>query len=145
MTNQEALTLAKDIITKSMFSAFATMDENGYPQSRAMMPVSIDDDLTTYYITSRASAKCGQIAANAKVSSFWMEIVDPMNNWRSALAKGEARVSDEKSLRERFWVEEIRQFFPGGVDDPNYVVVIVKPIELILASHEMMPPLVVKL
>ena len=145
MTDQEAKSRAKQVIGKCMFSAFATVDENGCPQTRAMMPVTVDDDLTVYYITSRQSAKCSQIAANPLVSSLWTDVVEPMSDWRSALVKGEARISDEKALRDRFWMEELRPFFPGGADDPNFVVLVCKPTELILADNQNMMPVVVKL
>jgi general stress protein 26 len=145
MTNQEAVARAKETIGKSSFPAFATVDENGCPQCRAMMPVLVDDDLTVYYITSRQSAKCSQIKANPMASTLWTEVVEPMRNWRSVLVKGKASVSDDKALRDKFWMEELRGFFPGGADDPNFVVVVVKPSEMIMASAGEMQPVVVKM
>ncbi|MHB9037768.1 MAG: pyridoxamine 5'-phosphate oxidase family protein [Armatimonadota bacterium] len=147
MTNQEAIAKAKEIIGRCGFTALATVDNNGSPQIRAMMimPGAVEDDLTVYYITHRQTAKCSQIAANSKVSSLWTEVVDPMSDWGTVLVKGNASVSDEKTLRDRFWVEEIAQFFPGGVDDPNYVILVIKPTELILTSSENMQPQIVKL
>lgn len=145
MNEQDAKVRAKEIIGKSPFTSFATVDEAGCPQIRAMMPAGVDDDLTVYYITARPTAKCRQIAANPKVSSLWTEVVEPMSNWRSVLIKGEAAVSDDRALKERFWMEEVRAFFPGGVDDPNYVIVACKPTEMILADNASMMPTVVKL
>lgn len=145
MTDQEIKSRAKQVIEKTGFSAFATVDEAGCPQIRAMMPVGVEDDLTTYYITGRPTAKCGQIAANPHVSSLWTDIVEPMKDWRSALVKGKATVSDDKALRDRFWMEELRGFFPGGADDPNFVIIVIKPTELIFADGASMMPTVVKL
>ena len=145
MNEQDAKTLARQTMSKCMFPAFATVDEHGCPQIRAMMPTTIDDDFTSYYITSRQSAKCRHITANPKVSSLWTDVVDPMSDWRSVLVKGKADISEDKALRERFWMDELTFAFPAGVDDPNYVILIVKPTEMILADHQTMPPLVVKL
>ena len=136
---------AKEIIGKSPFTAFATVDEQGCPQVRAMMPVVVEDDFTVYYITGRPTAKCGQISACPKVSSLWTHVVDPMKEWSSVLIKGEATVSDDKALRERFWMEELRGFFPGGADAPNFVIIVCKPTEMILATGEQMTPTVAKL
>ncbi len=144
MTNQEALTQARETIGKSPFTSFATVDENGCPQSRAMMAAAVDDDLTVYYITSRQSAKCAQIKANPMASSLWTEVVEPMSNWHSVLVKGKAVVSDDKALRDKFWMEQLRGFFPGGADDPNFVIVVVKPTEMILANAGHMTPEIVK-
>ena len=145
MNDQEVKARAREIIGKCAFPAFATMDEQGCPQMRAMMPVTVEDDFAVYYITSRMTAKCRQIAANPKVSTLWTHVVDPMRDWSSVLIKGEAVISDDKSLKERFWMEELRQIFPTGVDDPNYVILIIKPTEMILADQGTMPPLVMKL
>jgi general stress protein 26 len=143
--NDEIKTRAKDVIAKCPFPAFATVDDRGFPQMRGMMPVLVEDDFTVYYITSRMASKCRHIAANPRVSTLWMHVVDPMKEWSSALVKGEAVISDERALRERFWMEELRGFFPGGVDDPNFVIIIVKPTEMILADHASMMPTVVKM
>lgn len=136
---------AKDVISKSPFPAFATVDGQGYPQQRGMMPVLVDDDFTVYYITHRGASKCANIAGNPKASTLWMHVVDPMKEWGSCLVKGEAVVTDERALRERFWMEELRGFFPGGAEDPNFVIIIVKPTEMILADHEQMMPTVVRM
>ena len=68
-----------------------------------------------------------------------------MKDWRSVLVKGKARISDEKALRDRFWMEQLRPFFPGGADDPSFVIVVCKATELILSESQTMVPVVVKL
>ena len=145
MNDQEVNARAREIIGKCAFPAFATVDEHGCPQMRAMMPVAVEDNFTVYYITSRMTSKCRQIMANPKVSTLWMHVVDPMRDWASVLIKGEAVISDDKALKERFWMEELRPIFPEGADDPNYVILVVKPTEMILADQATMPPLVAKM
>jgi len=145
MSDQEVLNKAKTVIAKCMFPAFTTIDENGFPQSRAMMVSGLDDDFTVYYITSRTSAKCKQIALNPNVSTLWTSVVEPMRDWGSVLVKGKASISDDKALRDKFWMDQLSFVFPAGVDDPNYVIIIVKPIELDLADNTMMFPTRVKL
>jgi general stress protein 26 len=145
MNAQEAKERGRQIIGKGMFPAFATIDEKGCPQIRSMMPVAVDEDLTIYYCTHRQTGKCRQIAANPKVSTLWSDVVSPMTDWRTVLVKGEAKVSDDKVLRDRFWMEELRFLFPAGADDPNFVILVVKPTEMILADNATMPPVVVGL
>lgn len=145
MIDQETAARAKQVMAKCAFPALATVDENGCPQIRAMMPVAVDDDFTVYYITSRMSAKCRQVAAKPCASTLWTDVVEPMRDWRSVLVKGKASVTDDKALREKFWMEELKFAFPEGADDPNYVIMIVKPTEIILADNATMPPKVVKL
>lgn len=145
MSNQEIFDKAKQIIGKCPFPAFTTIDENGFPQSRAMMVSGLDDDHTLYYITSRTSAKCSQIEANPNVSTLWTSVVEPMRDWGSVLIKGKASITDDKALRDRFWMDQLTFVFPGGADDPNYVIIVVKPVELDLADNTMMFPTRLKL
>jgi len=145
MNDQEVRTKAREVIGKCMFPAFATVDENQCPQIRAMMPIVVGEDFTLHYVTSRMSSKCRHIQANPKVSTFWSNVVDPMKEWQSVLVKGVASITDDKALRDRYWMEELRFAFPQGADDPNYVILIVKPTEMLFADHQNMSPLVVKL
>jgi general stress protein 26 len=145
MIDQDAKVRARQVVDKCPFPALTTVDENGFPQVRAMMVIEVEDDFTAYYITARMSDKCKQLAANPHASTFWQDVVDPMSDWRSLLVKGTGEVADDKALRERFWTEDLKQFFPQGVDDPQYVIIVVKPTEMIFADHATMPPEVAKL
>jgi general stress protein 26 len=143
MSEQGIKDQAKEIIKKSMFPALTTIDGKGFPQSRAMMPVMVDDDFSVYYLTNRLSAKCSHIAANPRTSSIWVNIIDPMKDWQSVLIKGTAIITDEKALRDKFWMEELRFAFPLGADDPNFVILICKPTEMIVSTNATMPPIVI--
>lgn len=140
MSEQGLKDLARATIKSNPFPTLTTIDGSGFPQSRAMMAALVDDDFNVYFITNRQSAKCAHIAANPKVSSLWVKIVNPMTDWQSALIKGTAAVTDDKALRDKFWMEELRFAFPQGADDPNYVIIICKPIELIVTSSQTMTP-----
>lgn len=144
MNDQEIKAQARQVFGKCMFPSFATVDENGCPQMRAMMAAGIDEDFTVYYITSRLSAKCAQIAANPKVSSLWTDVVEPMRDWRSVLLKGRALISDDKALRDRFWMDQLTFAFPGGADDPNYVILIIRPAEMISSDNKSFVSQIVK-
>jgi len=121
---------AGDVINSTEFGILTTIDSNGHPQSRAMANVGTDEDMTVYFITARDSTKCAHIAANPKVSVFWY-LTD---GWRQAHLKGEAKVTDDRSLRQRFWSHDYQKYFPGGVDDPTYVLIVIKPEKLAYAS-----------
>lgn len=128
MNDQDTRAKARAIITEVVNAVFTTLDENGFPQARTMWTAGIDDDFTTYFVTSRDLVKVRQIAANNKVSMFWPKALDG----DYALLKGEARVTDDQALRDRFWNDMLAEYFPHGKTDPTYVVIVVKPKELML-------------
>jgi general stress protein 26 len=122
---------AAEVIKACGVGVLTTTDPQGYTQSRVMANLGIDDDMTTYFATARDTAKCAHIAGNPKVSVFWFM----PESWRQAHLKGEAIVTDEKSLRQRFWNDEYQKYFPGGVDDPTFVLRVIKPKKLTYAAN----------
>ncbi len=128
---------ARQIIDKAVNGVLMTLDENGFPHPRTMWTAGLDDDFTTYFVTGRSLLKCKQIAANPKVTIFWTLTEGQTIGWSYTLIKGQASVTSDQALRDRFWNDVLKEYFPGGKEDPEYVVVIVKPRELmVMDSHK---------
>ncbi len=117
-----------ELVSEIIVGDLATTDGKT-PYQRQMMTIGTDDDGTIYFSTFRGSCKVGQIEANAGVSVLYSSFKGDMMNWESVTVMGTAKVTDDKALRERFWMPEFTRYYPGGVDDPNYVVIVVKPCE----------------
>ena len=121
---EDAKERARELIAQNPNSVLVTIDANGYPACRTMWTAKIENDFTVYYVTGRGSNKCGQIAANPRVTVFW-----PVGDSYVAL-KGDAVVTDDQEIRDMLWNDSMTQYFPAGRTDPNYVVVQIKPREL---------------
>ena len=131
---------AKNVVKDIQHAVLVTIDENGLPQPRTLWLPGMDDDFTTYFVTCRKMEKCQQIAANPKVCVFWTQAQEGQLGPGYVYLKGEASVTDDQALRYRFWNDELNQYFPGGKDDPDYVIIVIKPKEL-LVMDEMKYPL----
>jgi general stress protein 26 len=117
-----------ELVKECVVGDLATTDGKT-PYQRQMMTIGTDDDGTIYFSTFRGSRKVGQIEANAGVSILYSTFKGDMMNWEAVTVAGTGKVTDEKALRERFWMPEFTRYYPGGVDDPNYVIIVVKPCE----------------
>lgn len=104
-------------------AVFTTIDGSGFPQSRVMENAGVDDDFTTYFITERSMGKTRQVYSNPRVSAYW---VCP-DTWCNVHIKGTAVVTDDSALKKRLWRSELQGYFPLGVDDPRFVIIVVKP------------------
>jgi len=131
-TRARALSLIRSIEN----AAVVTIDGKGYPQSRIMWTAGVEDDFTTYFLSGRPMEKCLQISANPRVCAFWTQT---QGQWNYAMIKGDAVISDDQSLRDRFWKDEFATYYPGGKTDPNYVVIVIKPVELLLMDEMKYP------
>ena len=129
MNQSDIIVRARAIITEAINAVLMTVDQYGFPHPRTMWTAGMDDDMTTYFVTGRDLVKVQQIQANNKVCMFWTE-TDKGGSY--TLLKGEARVTDDQNLRDRFWNDMLAEYFPQGKTDPSYVVIVVKPKELML-------------
>ena len=130
---------AKNLIKGIQHTVLVTTDEHGMPQPRTMFVLEVTNDFTTYFATGRTMQKCSQIAANPKVCLFWTQVQEGQLGPGYVCLKGEATVTDEQSLRHRFWKDEFKQYFPFGKDDPDYVIIVVKPKELLVMDSMKYP------
>jgi general stress protein 26 len=128
---------ARQIIDKAVNGILSTVDENGFPHPRTMWTAGLDDDFTVYFVTGRSLLKCRQIQANPRVSVFWTQTENETIGWNYAFLKAHATISDDQALRDRFWNDVLKEYFPTGSTDPEYVVLVLKPVELmVMDSHK---------
>ena len=139
MSDIEIKARARQIMEKAVHSVFVTLDNDGFPHARTMWTAGMDDDFTIYYVTGRDLLKCKQIADNPKICAFWTEVEGSTIAYSYVQIKGEATITDDQGLRDRFWNDMLKEYFPLGATDPNYVAIVVKPKELILMDSHKYP------
>ena len=127
------------IIKQASNTVFMTIDEQGFPHPRTMWVAGFDDDFTTYYVTGKSLVKCKHISENPKVCSFWTQVEGTEIGPSYAFVKGVAEITEDQSLRDRFWNDMLSTYFPEGKTDPNYIIIIVRPKELMLMDEEKYP------
>lgn len=67
------LAAAHEIIRETTYCALVTLDSTGQPQIRTMNPFPANDELITWFATSRTSRKVGEIKKNPKVSVYYSD------------------------------------------------------------------------
>ena len=84
------------------------------------------DDFTVYLSTARSSDKIREIAADPRVSVYYSE----PNNYHGVMLCGTAEILDDPALKVALWSEDRRIYWPSGAEDPDYVVVRLRPDEI---------------
>ena len=108
----------------------ATVDKAGMPHQRMMQTLKIEDDGKIYFSTARGARKLEHLAGNNSLSLLYTSYKGDLMNWECAALTGTAEITDDKALRERFWVDEFKMYYPGGVDDPSYMLVVFRAKEV---------------
>lgn len=115
----------------------ATIGERG-PRIRALVnlrradlfpgpsKIARADDFTVYLATSLASDKVRDIRNRAEVSLYYCE----PKTFHGVTLNGKAEVLDDPELKKALWSWDWRVYWPRGANDPDYIVVRVKPDEI---------------
>lgn len=126
-----------DFLKQPNIVSLATVLEGDKPWARPVM-AKAGDDLNIYINTGIQSRKVAQIKANPNVhlstsKGFGMETEFYVQ------VQGTAEVSTDLELKNKLWQDELSNYF-SGPEDPNYVVIIVKPQKAEYWSMQSMEP-----
>ena len=115
----------------------STIDDNGFPQTRIMGNLrnqgqcriaeelfdGHDEDFMIYMITGHSSDKMKEIRSNEKVSVYYC---DPAE-FHTLLLTGTAEEVPDMDLKKRIWQDEWKMHWPGGAEDPEFVLLKMLP------------------
>ena len=112
------------VIGQKTLGVIATISDDGKPWARYVM-VQADTDLTVHISTFRGSRKAAQIGKNPQVH-ITAGVASIATAEHYVQVQGQATISDDPAVKRAHWADELKAYF-SGPDDPNYVVVVVKP------------------
>ncbi len=137
MNERKAKDLSLELMEIAEAAFFTTVDREGFPQTRAMLNLrniasfpnlsglfdKHRDDFLVYFTTNTSSSKIGQIVKNPKVSVYYCKPDD----WRGLMLGGTAEIVLDSDLKKEIWQEGWELYYPGGVDDPDYTILLLRP------------------
>jgi general stress protein 26 len=109
---------------KAVWAAVASTDGN-VPKVRLVHPTWEGDVL--WFATSKSSPKALQLAANPAID-VQFQVSPP--EFIHIMVAGQAELLDDKASREHCWQVmdyDLADFWPEGVDSPDYVAVRITP------------------
>jgi general stress protein 26 len=113
-----------NILKEPQTAALATISESGAPWVR-YVTIRADRDLTLNFCTSLASRKAREIAADPAVHLTCGNLQPPDDSAFLQIA-GRAEVRADRATRLKYWQEGWERYFKGP-EDPDYIVIIVRP------------------
>lgn len=135
MEQQEVRKHIEQIITDSTTGIMATVKGNK-PHSRYM--TFFNEDLTLYTPTSRDTDKSEEISENPNThillgydgEGFGDSYVEYL---------GEATIKEDEELKKKIWDDRMKVWFDGP-EDPNLIVLQIKPNQIRLMNKKGTPP-----
>lgn len=106
------------LIANSKTVYVSSVDENGYPNTKAMYPTKHSDLKTHYFSTNLSSIRAAQFNANPKACIYFCGESDI----EGVMFIGTAEVFTDAYHKELIWSEGDEKYYPKGVTDEDYCV-----------------------
>ncbi|MBI4913872.1 MAG: pyridoxamine 5'-phosphate oxidase family protein [Acidobacteria bacterium] len=126
----QPLAVARELSTTARYCSLVTLDAGGSPDARLMDAFPMEADGTVWLATTAASRKVGQIRRDPRVSLLWFEA----GSQSYVALVGRATLVVDPVEKARRWKPDWKDFYPGGPQGPEYVLIRVQPRRLEISS-----------
>jgi general stress protein 26 len=108
-----------NLIDKQGVSFISSLDDEGFPNMKAMLPPRKRDGIKTFYFTTNTSSmRVKQFRSNPKACIYFCD----KRFFRGVMLKGIMEVLEDAASKEMIWQEGDTMYYPKGVTDPDYCV-----------------------
>lgn len=109
---------ARQVVAAARYATLVTLGPDGHPQARVVDPFPPEEDFTIWVATTGRSRKVAEIAADPRVTLLFF---DPAGGAYVTVV-GEAHRVDDPAMKERYWKTEWAEFYPGGHQGEDYLL-----------------------
>ena len=108
-----------NLIDKQSVSFISSVDENGYPTTKAMLaPVKREGIKTFYWHTNSPSMRIQQYRNNPKACIYFYD----KRFFRGVMLRGTMEVIDDLEVKKEFWDDGFSMYYTGGVDGGDFIL-----------------------
>jgi general stress protein 26 len=108
-----------NIIDKAGVSIISSVDEDGFPNSKAMLPPRKREGIKhIYFTTNTSSMRTKQYINNPKACVYFFD----KRFFKGIMLKGTMEILQDGASREMIWREGDELYYSKGVTDPDYCV-----------------------
>jgi general stress protein 26 len=109
-----------NLIEKQNVSFISSIDENGFPNTKAMLaPCKRDGIKTFYWHTNSPSKRITQYRENSKACIYFYD----KRFFRGVMLKGTMEVLDDEKAKMELWKDEYTQYYTGGMDGGDFIII----------------------
>ena len=118
MMNDKEQTIGK-LIDKQGVSFISSIDIEGFPNTKAMLPPRKREGIKTFFFTTNTSSmRVTQFRKNSKASIYFCD----KRFYRGVMLIGIMEVLEDAASKEMIWQEGDTMYYSKGVTDPDYCV-----------------------
>jgi len=108
-----------NFIDKQRTGFIASVDENGFPNMKAMFAPRVRNGIKEFYFTTNTSSmRVQQYSRDAKASIYFFD----NRFYTGVMLRGTMEVLTDAASKELIWREGDTMYYKEGVTDPDYCV-----------------------
>lgn len=107
------------IIDKAKISIISSLDSEGFPNTKAMLPPRKREGIKIFlFTTNTLSLRVEQYCQNSKACIYFSD----NRYFRGVMLRGIMEVLEDSKHKKLIWQEGDEMYYPQGVTDPDYCV-----------------------
>ena len=108
-----------NLIDKQSTAFISSVDQEGFPNTKAMLAPRLREGLHTFYLTTNTSSRrVAQYRENPKACMYFCD----RRYFRGVMLIGTVEVLEDDASKALIWQEGDTLYYPQGVTDPDYCV-----------------------
>ncbi len=106
------------LVQRSKIAMLSTIDENSFPNVKAMLTTPCEDIKTHWFSTNTSSKRVSQLINNNKACIYFVD----QEKFIGLMLIGTIEILQDPESRKRLWQAGYEMYYPLGVNDPDYSV-----------------------
>ena len=108
-----------NVIENATVTIISSIDENGYPNTKAMLPPRKRNGLKEFYFTTNTSSlRAKQYSKNGKACIYFFN----EKYFQGLMFIGTMEVLTNQEIKNEIWRDGDDMYYPKGIQDPDYCV-----------------------
>ncbi|NOY86582.1 MAG: pyridoxamine 5'-phosphate oxidase family protein [Deltaproteobacteria bacterium] len=108
-----------NMIDKTTVSIISSVDESGFPNTKAMLPPRKREGIKhIFFTTNTSSMRVKQYSENPKACIYFFD----KRFFRGVMLKGTMEVLQDSKTKKMIWNDGDEMYYSKGVTDPDYCV-----------------------
>ena len=109
-----------NLIDKQGIAFISSIDKDGFPNSKAMLPPRKREGIRVFYFTTNTSSmRVSQYRKNPNACIYFCD----KRFFRGVMLKGIMEVLEDSASKEMIWKDGDTLYYSKGVTDPDYCVI----------------------
>lgn len=118
MQKEDAIRKSLELVENSKIAFLGTNGDAGYPQIKAMLVPDHEGLKRIWFSTNTSSRRVGQLRRGPKACVYFVDFAV----WQGLMLVGTMEILQDMDLRRRLWHPGDEQYYPQGLEDPDYTV-----------------------